>query len=708
MEESISELKNRAEELDQRWTSLADESLSLYSQMIDDCETILKSHENFVIASLPHVNWLSLQLRVPYLKDSISKLLDSEATLIEQGNLQWVMRAHQCDFSKERKRFLNECFAFEETLKNNSVKTAEKLSETMQTAKEKIDAVDQESADVEEQRMEAVRRAIAACSEPYLAAGCSEKSLQEKMIAEGFKQEDVPEIIKEMNVDWQAQATTFASAYTEKNREKEGFSPAKVLNAMKNEGFSEKLSKAVLLSVPCDWQSVACEKVRGMIQARNHPKFGYAEMLKTGGFSVEQSSAAVATVGSELIEEACALDGATKSSCLDYLTSRGFLKEDVNGVLVACKDQIAELAEKSLKARYAAEQGSYRELRQWLLDGGYSKQEAEKTIECLQISWLEPAVQYAQKALSNNKKLSKKELAAKLKMEYSEQDTEKALELLPADWQSRSKDLAASIFEAKTLTKDDLAKELAEAQMISKQEALQIIDELSIDWAGQARRNIPALLEKDWYSAPKLIRKLQLMGFDKADAAKAVEGEQIDWDAQARKCLEDDEVTLEYNEDKLAAYLEKNGFDLGEVRSAIDSTSTIRTIAYTLAQSIKSAQAARQEQEDAAYYERQRYELEEQRMQREEAHWREQEEAEERRRREDERRRQQEELEARRKADREQRRSHNLYLDARNKYNTAAHWYRVYMDQGKTGEALRFKADMDRAQVDMINSGWKD
>ena len=56
---------------------------------------------------------------------------------------------------------------------------------------------------------------------------------------------------------------------------------------------------------------------------------------------------------------------------------------------------------------------------------------------------------------------------------------------------------------------------------------------------------------------------------------------------------------------------------------------------------------------------------------------------------------------------REQREAHRRYLDAKGKYDSASYQYRIEMSRGAAQDAMRFKADMDIALVDMLRSGYK-
>lgn len=59
-------------------------------------------------------------------------------------------------------------------------------------------------------------------------------------------------------------------------------------------------------------------------------------------------------------------------------------------------------------------------------------------------------------------------------------------------------------------------------------------------------------------------------------------------------------------------------------------------------------------------------------------------------------------------ARRESSNAQRKYLDARNRYNSASAHYRACVARGATQDALRFQAEMERAKVEMINSGWSD
>lgn len=56
---------------------------------------------------------------------------------------------------------------------------------------------------------------------------------------------------------------------------------------------------------------------------------------------------------------------------------------------------------------------------------------------------------------------------------------------------------------------------------------------------------------------------------------------------------------------------------------------------------------------------------------------------------------------------REQREAQRRYLDAKSKYDSASYHYRSAMSRGAMQDAMRFKADMDLALVDMNRSGYR-
>lgn len=59
-------------------------------------------------------------------------------------------------------------------------------------------------------------------------------------------------------------------------------------------------------------------------------------------------------------------------------------------------------------------------------------------------------------------------------------------------------------------------------------------------------------------------------------------------------------------------------------------------------------------------------------------------------------------------ARRESSNAQRKYLDARNRFNSASAHYRACVARGATQDAQRFQAEMERAKVEMINSGWSE
>lgn len=55
----------------------------------------------------------------------------------------------------------------------------------------------------------------------------------------------------------------------------------------------------------------------------------------------------------------------------------------------------------------------------------------------------------------------------------------------------------------------------------------------------------------------------------------------------------------------------------------------------------------------------------------------------------------------------EQQEAHRRYLDAKSRYDSASYHYRNAMARGAEQDAMRFKADMERALIDMNQSGYR-